>query len=319
MKYIALCPKGLEDITQKEIKEILDVPSRVVLPGRVLFSTSVLAKLLKKTQSIMKIYSLQQECSRLEEIKVFPLVTPFRVICSRQGEYSLHSQEVEKIIGEKFYKEGNSVDLKNPKTIVFVDIVDGKIFIGKDQTPELLSRRKYRVKIHNQSLNACIAYGLIRLSGYTGSKKILLDPFCRDGIIPIEALLYKKGKVIAYDGLFPNVHSTEVNATLAHVRKILQVSRIETEWLDTKFAEGEVDCIVTAVPFPSKSLSENEAKKIYKDFFYHVSFILKKKGKIVCIAPHLVLFKSMCEGLGIVEEREVSTSNLSYSVVVFKK
>ncbi|MDP3728504.1 MAG: THUMP domain-containing protein [bacterium] len=318
MKYIAICPKGLEDITQKEIKEILDVLSKVVLPGRVLFSTSSLAKLLKKTQSIIKVYSLQQECSDLKEIKVFSVITPFRVVCSRFGEQSFNSQDVEKIIGEKFHKGGNSVDLKNPKSIVFIDIIDEKIFVGVDQTPELLSKRKYRVKIHNQSLNACIAYGLVRLSGYN-AKKILLDPFCRDGIISIEALIYKKGKVIAYDSLFPNVRSTEINATLAKVRKDLQVSRIETEWLDTKFGEEEVDCVVTAVPFVSKTLRENEVKNLYKDFFYHVSFILKKKGRVVCIAPHLVLFKSMCEGLEIVEEREVSTNNLSYSVVVFKK
>lgn len=316
--YIAICPRGLEDITQKEIKEVLDVPSKVALPGRVLFSTSSLAKLLKKTQSIMKIYSFLGEVSRIEDIQVFPVVAPFRIVCSRQGEHTFSSQDVEKAVGAKFFTEGNSVDLKNPKTVVFVDIIDEKIFFGVDQTLELLSKRKYRVKIHNQSLNACIAYGLVRLSGYSGGK-ILLDPFCKDGIIPIEALLYKKGKVIAYDALFPNVRSTEVNATLAHVRKDLQVSRIETEWLDTKFGEEEIDCVVTAVPFHSRTLAENEVKKLYKDFFHNVSFILKKKGIVVCIAPNLSLLKSMAEGFQVVEEREVSTSKLSYFVVIFKK
>jgi hypothetical protein len=60
-------------------------------------------------------------------------------------------------------------------------------------------------------------------------------------------------------------------------------------------------------------------KKLYKDFFYHVEFILKKKGLVVCIGPHLELLKEMCGKLKLVEQRSVSTSKLSYSVVVFKK
>jgi len=318
MKYIAICPQGLEDITQKELKEILKVSSSVLVSGRVCFESKSVEKLLLKTQSIMKLYELKQTCTKHEEIETFPVVSPFRVVCSRKDEYVLGSQDVEKIVGEKFFLQGNTVDLKNPRTIVFLDIVEGKIFVGVDMSPVLLSKRTYRVKIHNQSINACVAYGLVRVSGYTG-KKIILDPFCRDGIIAIEAARYKKGNIYAYDALFPNVRSTEINATLAGVRKEVNISRIETEWLDTKFGKEEVDFIVSAMPFVSKTLKENEVKRLYKEFFYHVAFILKKKGRVVCIVPHAELLKSMCEGLKIVEEREVSTSNLSYSVVVFGK
>ncbi len=318
MKYIAICARGLEDITQKEIKEILKVSSQVLLPGRVAFSTSALSTLLKKTQGIIKIYSFLQECSYYQDIKTFSVESPFRVDCSRQGWHSFTSQDVEKEVGARFYKSGVSVNLKEPKTIVFVDVIDDRIFVGIDQTPELLSKRKYRVKIHNQSLNACVAYGLVRLSGYS-AKKVLVDPFSKDGIIGIEATLYKKGKIFAYDSLFPNVKNTEVNATLAKVRKEITISRIETEWLDTKFEKEEVDCIVCAVPYPSKTQSENEVKKLYTDLFYHSEFILKKKGRLVCIAPTLTLLKEMNKDFKIVEERLVSTSNFAYSVVVFKK
>ncbi len=318
MKYIAICAEGLEDITQKEIKEILKTSSKIIQPGRVLFEISSVQKLVTKTQSIIKLYEFKQQCKLHTEIKTFSLASPFRVVCSNHGEYVLSSQEVEKDVGEKFFAEGNTVDLKHPKTIVFVDIVDETIFVGIDLTPELLSRRSYRIKIHNQSINACIAYGLVRLSGYAG-KKVFLDPFAKDGIIAIEAARYKKGKIFAYESLFPLVHNIEINATLAKVRKEMTISRIETEWLDTKFGEGEVDCVATAVPFPSKTQSENQVKVLYKDFFYHLSFILKKGGKIVCIAPTLILLKTFSEDFTIVEERSVSTSKLRYSVVVFKK
>ena len=318
MKYIAICPNGMEDISQKEIKEILKAKSTVLVHGRVCFETKSVEKLISKTQSIMKVYELKQTCVKHEEIETFFVESPFRVVCSRKDEYGLGSQEVEKIVGEKFFLQGNTVDLRNPKSIVFIDIVEGKIFVGLDLSPVLLSKREYRVKIHNQSINACVAYGLVRLSGYTG-KRVFIDPFCRDGIIAIEAARFKKGKIFAYDALFPDVRSTEINATLAHVRKEINISRIEIEWLDTKFVEEEVDFIVSAVPFVSKTLKENEVKRLYKEFFYHVSFILKKKGTVVCIVPQAELLKSMCEGLKVVEEREISTSNLSYSVVVFRK
>ncbi|MSR86403.1 hypothetical protein EXS74_03330 [Candidatus Woesearchaeota archaeon] len=318
MKYIAICPQGMEDITQKEIKELLKISSKVVMPGRVLFDTDAVQKLITKTQSIIKVYAFKQECKNFKDIQTFPVVSPFRVVCSNKGGEDISSQQIEKDVGAEFFAKGNTVDLKNPKTIVFVDVLDDRILVGVDCTPELLSRRKYRIKIHNQSLNACIAYGLVRLSGYCG-KKMFVDPFAKDGVIVIEAVLYKKGKIIAYDALFPHVKNVEINATLAHVRKDITISRIEPEWLDTKFQDEEIDFLVTALPFVSKTQRENEVKVLYKDFLSHVSFILHKKGRLVVIAPSLTLFKEMAQNLKIVEERTVSTSNLHYAVIVFKK
>ena len=318
MKYIAICPQGLEDITQKELKELLKVSSKIIMPGRVLFETEQVQKLIVKTRSIIKIYTFVQECKAIQDIKPFPVVSPFRVVCSNKGGGEFSSQQIEKDVGAQFFAQGYSVDLKNPKTIVFVDVLDGRILVGVDCTPELLSRRKYRIKIHNQSLNACIAYGLVRLSGYCG-KKMLVDPFAKDGVIAIEAALYKKGNIIAYDALFPHVKNVEVNATLAHVRKDMTISRIEPEWLDTKFQDDEIDFVVCAIPFVSKTQSEHEVRLLYKEFLAHLSYILHKKGRLVVIAPSLTLFKEMASSLKIVEERSVSTSNLSYSVVVFKK
>jgi len=318
MKYIAITARGLEDISQKEIKEILKANSECVADGRILFTTRSIDKLLQKTQSIMKVYELHQMCLMLKDIQPFPIESPFRVHCSRYGAHAFSSQEVERAVGELFFKAGNTVDLKNSKTIVFVDIIDENIFVGVDKTPELLSKRAYRIKIHNQSINACIAYGLVRLSGYNG-KKIFLDPFSKDGIIAIEAALYKKGKIFAYDALFPNVRSTEINATLAKVRKGINISRIEPEWLDTKFQKGEVDIVVSSLPFASKSNPEKDVRKLYKELFYQLAFILKKNGKLVFIVPKADLLKEMAVGFVAVEERIVSTSSLLYSIIIFKK
>ena len=204
------------------------------------------------------------------------------------------------------------------KTIIFLDIIDQTILVGIDLTPTLLSKREYRIKTHNQSINACIAYGLIRLSDYDGGKT-LLDPFVKDGVIPIEAALFRKGTINAFDSLFPNVRNIEINSKLAQVRKEVNISRIDVEWLDTKLDKASVDCVVSAVPFPSKSVPEKDVEKIYKELFYQLEYIMKKKGKIVFITPKPELLKKYSEKFKILEERAVSTSNLQYFVVIFIK
>ena len=318
MKYIAICARGLEDITQLEIKEIVHVSSEVFIPGRVLFSCDTVDSLLKKTRSIIKLYELRQVCASLDEIAVFPVASPFRIECSRQGNHTFSSQDVQRRVGELFFRAGNTVDLKHPISTVFVDIVENTFLVGRELHPSLLSKRSYRIKPSNQSINACIAYGLVRLSGYMG-KKILLEPFSRDGVIAIEAALYKKGKIFSYDALFAYVKNTEIHATLAGVRKEINISRIEPEWLDTKFEKNEVSFVVTCLPYPTHVVSEKDIRVLYKELFYQLTFIVKKKGVLVFLAPRLDLLKEFSSGFSLVEERAVSTSSQVYSVLVFKK
>ena len=120
MKYIAMCAKGMEDITQLEIDEILKVKSSVLIPGRVLFETKTVSKLIDKSQSIIKLYELIQECKILDEVKAFDLKGTFRVSAVSD---SMRSVDVEKKVGEIFFKFGNKVDLKNPEKTIFVEIV----------------------------------------------------------------------------------------------------------------------------------------------------------------------------------------------------
>ena len=318
MKYVAICAKGLEDMTQLEIKELLNVNSEILIPGRVVFETEDIARFISKTQSAIKVYELRQHVKSLEEIKTFQIEGKFKVSCSRKGAHKFCSMDVEKEIGKRFFEKGNKVDLKKPELIVFVDIVDEDYFVGIDLTPILLSKREYRIKIHNQSINSCIAYGLVRLSGFD-ENKTLLDPFTKDGIIVIEAARYKEGNIFALDELFPCVRNVEINSKLAGLRKGINVSRMAVEWLDTKFQEKEIDCVVSAIPFASKTVPENTIKKIYKELFYQLDFILKKNGKVVLISPKIGLLKEMNENLKIIEERRVSTNSLDYDVIVFKK
>jgi len=323
MKYIAIVIKGLEDIAIKEIKEILGVPAKKVYEGRLEFTTKDVDKLIKKTQSIVKVYEKwgALKFKSLEDIQKYvdgldlTVDKKFRIACHREGEHDFNSQTLEREIGKLV---GGKHDLKDPDEIVFVDVQDNNLFMGLDLTKTLLSKREYRIKISNQSINVCIAYSMVRLSGYDG-KKNLLDPFCKDGVIIIEAALYKKGNINGFDELFHNIRSCEINSKLAKINKEINLSRTDVEWLDTKFKEGEVDCIVTIVPYPSKHVPEKKVKKVYNQFFYQLKYILNKKSKVVIIGQNLDLFKEMLSDFKIKEERIVKTGGLEQEIVVFMK
>lgn len=321
MKFIGICVKGLEDIAIKEIKELTKNKASILTDGRIGFDSSV--KFVEKTKSLLKVY---EEYGRLrfktlDDIKNYvdklnvKMNKSFRISCHREGMHDFNSQTVEIEIG-KLIKGKH--ELKNPEEIIFVDIVDDDFFFGRDLTPKLLSKRDYRIKISNSSINACIAYSMIRLSGYD-SKKNILDCFCKDGVIVIEAALYKKGKIYGYDELFHNIRSCEINSKLAGVNKTINLSRVDIEWLDTKFGEEEVDCVVSAIPFPSKNFQENKAKKIYELFLDQLYFILKKKGKAVVIGQNMGMFKGMLNKFKILNERFVRTGGLEQEIVVFSK
>jgi len=322
MKYIAICIKGLEDVAIKEIKGLLKVDAKKILDGRLEFEAKDVKKLIEKSQSLVKVYELwgKLKFKDLDEIKNYvekkklKIDDKFKTSCHRDGEHDFNSQTVEREVGMVI--DGQH-DLKDPEKIVFVDIMDSTFLFGLDLTKKLLSKREYRVKVSNQSINACIAYSMVRLSGYKGG--LLLDPFCKDGIIIIEAAKYKKGRVNGFDDLFHNIRSCEINSKLAQLNKEINLSRIDIEWLDTKFKEGEVEHVVTAIPYPSKHVLEKKIKKIYDQFLYQLKYVLSKKGKVVVIGQNMGLFKEMLSDFKVKESRIVKTGGLEQEMVIFTK
>ena len=274
----------------------------------------------------------------------FKIDEPFAVHCVRSGEQGFQSKDVEKLLGEVIFNQSFKVDLTNPKTIVYADVVGHECIIGIDLTPKPLHKREYRIKSHNQSPNACVAYAMVRLSGYS-SKSVLLDPFCKDGVIVIEAasfasktpqLFYtKKGKfkdidegmqkslklkINGFDTLFHNIRSGEINSKLAGVNKLINWGRFDVEWLDTKFDENAVDCIVTSPPFVSRTSPEKDVRKVYKEFFHQAEYILKGKGKLIALAPKLDLFLEYAQDkFKLLEERKVKVGGMGYTLFVLER
>ena len=55
-KYIAVTLPGIEDVLIKEIKEILNVPAKKLILGRVEFKTDNIEKLVYLSRTLIKIY-----------------------------------------------------------------------------------------------------------------------------------------------------------------------------------------------------------------------------------------------------------------------
>jgi 23S rRNA G2445 N2-methylase RlmL len=316
MKQIAIVPKGLEDQAIKEIG------GRKVMLGRVLTENVDLTNV----QSVMKVYEFFGELV-VKNIEDFmnlkfdeKLNGTIKVSCHREGKHDFNSQDVERVIGGILRDEGYEVNYKEYDDVLFVDVVDDKVLFGKELTRKLLSKREYRIKVHKQSINACTAYCMVRLSDW--KEGIILDPFSKDGIVPIEAELFRvkegiSGKIVGYDSLFHNVRSAEINSKLAEIK--IKLARFDATWLDTKFEDDEVSVVVSSVPFPSKTVSENKMITLYQDLFKALKLILK--GKAVFIAPKVELLKQVAEEIGfkIVDERITFMGKAEFKVVVLQK
>jgi len=98
---------------------------------------------------------------------------------------------VKKSIIDKLSKKFNNLPEDGHRIIISVYILKDKVDVYIDTTGVSLHKRGYRIKNYIAPLNENIAASLILLSYYR-SGRILLDPFCGSGTIPIEAAMIAK-------------------------------------------------------------------------------------------------------------------------------
>lgn len=358
MEAIAVGIENLEFITQLELKEILKVKSEISYPSRILFKVKdekELAEFIYKSRSIRKAYlllkflkfeSMPEIISSLKKIDFPYLEESFVVRCERNGSHNFSSNDIEKEAGEIIHNKYKvKVDLKNAKTTIIIDIINNQCYIGIDFTGESLSKRNYRIKLSNGSINACLAYCLLRIAEYE-SKDIILDPFCRSGEIPIEAALYslnipnfkserflfdkliktnfkekkklKKLKIYSIEQLQNNLRSAEVNARIISLQNHISFSRVDIEWLDTKFKENSIDKIITYPQFPTAIVTLKKLENIYKELFYHLEYIMKKKRKIVILTPCPEIIEKYASEYKFKKESEIKIKYLNRDFTILK-
>ncbi len=261
------------------------------------------------------------------------------------------STEANRVVSEL---SGNKkVSFKSPLLRFFCFISGEKGYFGVDVAGFDLSKREYRIFGHASDLKASAAYALVRLSGFT-PKSRLLDPFCRSGAIAIEAALFasafpvtyyrkdsfsfcrlkpfskvnfeklfgdcdkkirkEKLQIFNYSPSISHMASSEKNAKIAGINKLISFSRVDTEWLELKFDTEKLDFIVSFPPFLSKNADESKIRKLYVEFFYQANLILSKKGKIALAAVDAEALKEAAAARNFVLE-----SKLEFSVGADKR
>jgi len=322
MKCVAVTLKGAEDLASAEIKSSLEAQAEKVADGLLLFSAKSLRdfspRLVSRVYSYLghfSFFSLKELVKKSSKLK-FSFKGSFVVRCNREGSHNFSSRDVERDVGEVIYNKGFKVDLKKPKNTIVVDVVGNNCFIGV-LVSDNLCRRPYRVRIFSSSINACLAAAAVKFSSIKSSD-VVLDPFCRDGVIPIEASILGCKRVFAFDESMNNVRNAKINAKLANVK--INFSKCNVDSLDLKLDEKSIDKIITFPPFPSKKKKQSSIDHLYKEFFYQISPILKKSGTLTVISlkPELILVYAKRSGFKIFREKDVFVSNNNFKIMVLK-
>jgi len=298
---------GLENILKDEAK------GKIIIPGRVLFKNNKKLRSCLLTYDYIKHFKFKNENEIYEKIPKIKFKGTFRIDCSRQGKHIFNSQEIRQKIGEIFYNQGNKVDLNNPDNIFYADIIDNYCFFGKN--PQNLAKRDYRVRSSKDSLNACLAYSLLKIAKFS-KNKILLDCFCGDGIILIEAGLIGGKNLYGFNN---DIKNASINAKVANVK--INLYKEDLNWLDTFFKKNSVDIIATKIIFESKTKSINFVDKIIREFFHHADHILKNKGIIVLLTPKIELIEKYSKyyNFNLKKELIVEHGNLNYFILSLKR
>ena len=369
MEAIAVVSKGLEETAAKEIKELIKSDAHISdLCVKFNFKKyEQLCELCYKAQSVDRIVLLLHSFASkniLEDFKKYMENADFskwlkrkkfRVECQRTGNHGFRSVDVEELGAKIIAKKFSSVpDYKNPDIFIFVYIVGDKCSIGIDFSGFELNKRPYKIFLNSSSLRGTIAYALVRESGFE-KKEVLLDPFAKDGMVAIEAAMwrcnmpisyYKKEKfaflkldlgidtekffkkidkkisrketeIFCYDSTFKNIDSCKKNAKIAGIEKEIKFSRTELERLDLKFSKKSVDRIVT---FPI-TLKGPIIEKIYNEFFYQAEYILKDSGTVAIATqfPEQIMKHAEKHSFRLNTKKEVWSGEQNIFLMAFSK
>ncbi|MBW2995168.1 methyltransferase [Candidatus Woesearchaeota archaeon] len=360
MKGICIGYKGAEQVMQKEIDEIIKSKGKIE-DSVVIFNVKDkkdICKLCYLGQSFSRVLQLLDSFSikKLEDMKTdvdfsFLENKKFVVKCERIGEHDFSSVDAAAALSEKIIEKVScTVDFSNPEIIIYAYVINEKCYVGIDYCGFDLSKRDYKVYLHPKAIKGTLAYIMLRIAGYDKTK-ILLDPFCGSGIIPIEAAFFStgfpintfrkdkfqfikmgvanekflekfdkkkkfKGSIYGSDKELRHINASKQNAKIGGIEKSIKFSRIDVEWLDTKFKEKEIDLIVTDPPFPTKW---KKLPKTYEEFFYQAEFVLKDKGKIVAVNNPEFASAAHNKGFKLEAEMQIQKKNQFVTIGIFKK
>ena len=330
---------GIEDIVLKEASEKLNLlESRHRfggVGGRVYLEISKedVQKLFKMRSiehiiQIIDVFTVKNTKGGLDEIyrgvyrSSIPLGSTFRVTCERIGSHEYTSMDVQRVAGQAIVdKYGTKVNLKNPETIVRVDVAHDLCIVGIQLTRTSLRIRYPRAFHHPSALNPVIAYAMLRCVEVQPGDRIL-DAFCGGGTILIEAAqVWKDIEAIGIDISPKSIDGAQRNLEAAKVKSKVELILGDATRLEKVLPEGlKVDKAVSNLPFGIRSGRLKGLPKIYSGFLRSLRPFLNETSKVCLLTIHKELLKSISKRFGyeMLESRRIVNGGLIAHIILLR-
>ena len=207
-EFYLTCPRGLEDVLQKEVNSYIKQSTTIDHGGvyfkgtledmyRVNYKTRVGMNLhMKLFDGYISNYNdLYKTIYRFEWDKIIQPNNTFAIrtkinstIIQKQNFCTMRIKDgiVDKI--RKKTDKRPSIDKRNPDFYVFVYIKNKKMKVFLNSSGWPLFMRGYRTKIHKAALNESLASGILMLTDWN-KKDPLYDPMCGSGTFLIEGAM----------------------------------------------------------------------------------------------------------------------------------
>lgn len=249
--------------------------------------------------------------------------------------------------------------VKKPDVLFHLHIDEEDGFLGVDLLGENASKRSYKVFNNPHSMKGPVAASLLMAAEWN-SESTLLDPFSSGGVVAIEAALLATGRSLhyydkklackkhpyfidiaedvistcdeeiisldstlinAFDQQLRNVTAAKKNAKIGGVEKDITFSKLDLDWIETKFDDNSVDCVVTQPIESSKHIPESKSKKLHKELFFGLKCVMKKKGRVVflCQKPEELIAVGNEFDFNVITQKQIFTGKLPQWVLVVGK
>lgn len=229
LRLVATCAFGLEAIVKRELVALGFDSPRVVTPGRIAFQGNwksiCLANLWLRTADRVLIEALRFPAedfdALFDTIKDFdwseflPIDASFPVVGkSRNSQLTsvpAVQRTVKKALVESLIRTTGQSTLPEtgPEYKVEIALLDDEATVSIDTTGSSLHKRGYRKLVGEAPLKETLAAAMISLSVWNPGR-MLIDPFCGSGTIPIEAALIGRNIAPGLNREFSSSHWPQI-------------------------------------------------------------------------------------------------------------
>ena len=282
MHFVARMVRGLEWVAAAEIEARIPDATRITLsPREVEFQTVGVPGELFELRSIDDIFLVTARVSEVGGTKaaIAPFATSvasldwevqltlvrrlrdltaeirFDVVASIEGQHSYNRFDIEnavgallspRIKGQHLARSASGAASKtNPDLTIRIFLRNGEATVAVRLSSRPLHRRNYKLDTGAGTLHPPVAAALTMIAGLSGSD-VVVDPFCGDGTVAIEAVLMQPSLEFSASDLDPvRVENARQNARRAGVDVPLSVADASlVPWSDLR-----VDAIVSNPPW----------------------------------------------------------------------